>query len=357
MKTTLAGCIAVGLLTISFSSCEQAVTTGSGQGTSVSGDWLIPKDQIHDGGPGKDGIPALTDPAFVSADAANFLSDNDLVLGVLIGNVVRAYPHPILDWHEIINDSPGGMNLSITYCPLTGSGIAWDRNQSGGPTTFGVSGLLYNSNLIAYDRGTNSNWSQMRLQCVNGPLQGTEAQTYRVIETNWKTWKQLYAQSEVVSVNTGYSRPYGNYPYGDYKTSPFLIFPAANDDGRLGRKDRVHGVIIGDRTKVYPLASFGDTTSVINDVFNGTPLIAVGNTQKNFAAMYQRRLTDGTELSFVPLQDEFPAVMADNEGTKWDVFGRGLSGPRAGQSLEHPRAYTAYWFAWAAFFPNAEIHR
>src|SRR3990172_4124896 len=135
--------------------------------TEVPGDWLIPKDQIFDGGPGKDGIPALTNPQFASALSTSYLNNNDLVLIIKIGGEIRIYPHPILDWHEIINDDISGTKFTLTYCPLTGSGIAWNRVINGKETTFGVSGLLYNSNLIPYDRASNSNWSQMKMLSVN----------------------------------------------------------------------------------------------------------------------------------------------------------------------------------------------
>ena len=150
-------------------------------------DWSIPTDDVRDGGPGKDGIPSVDNPQFSTAGEASYLSDNDLVIGMVNGTQVKAYPHPILDWHEIVNDELDGIAVAMTYCPLTGSGIAWDCELDGERTTFGVSGLLFESNLIPYDRKTNSNWSQMRLDCVNGPLQGQKINTFPIIETTWGT--------------------------------------------------------------------------------------------------------------------------------------------------------------------------
>ena len=170
------------LLTLIFS-CDNGDGPGtfSGGGTGIgpgngtipgNSTWSIPSNQVFDGGPGKDGIPALVNPAMVSSVQANYLTDNDLVIGFKVGDDVRAYPHQILDWHEIINDVVGEQPLAITYCPLTGTGIGWNRVISGNTTTFGVSGLLFNTNLIPYDRSTDSNWSQMKLECVNGQLIG-----------------------------------------------------------------------------------------------------------------------------------------------------------------------------------------
>ncbi len=322
----------------------------------LQGDWLIPRNQIFEGGPGKDGIPALLNPTMIAPSAASYLDDDDLIIGVKIGNDARAYPHPILDWHEIINDDIDGKSLAITYCPLTGSGIAWNRDLGGMRTTFGVSGLLYNTNLIPYDRGTNSNWSQMKLQCVNGPLSGRPAEIYPVVETTWKTWKELYPQTKVVSSSTGVNRPYGFFPYGDYKVSNSLLFPVSSDDPRLHKKERVLGVILGEKTRVYRVGQFPADIGVINDTLNSVPDVIAGSSGKDLAVGFERQLPDGTVLTFSPVQNSFPVLMEDNEGTQYDAFGKALSGPRAGINLKQARGYIAYWFAWATFHPGPEIY-
>ncbi|WP_373496171.1 DUF3179 domain-containing (seleno)protein [Aquiflexum sp.] len=144
-----------------------------GNSNDNSGEWLIPRDQVFDGGPGKDGIPALTNPELIQTSAASYLNDNDLILGFVNGGETRAYPHKILNWHEIINDDLGTESVSVIYCPLTGTGIGWDRNFTAGKTTFGVSGLLYNTNVIPYDRKTDTNWSQLWNRC-SGAKTGTK---------------------------------------------------------------------------------------------------------------------------------------------------------------------------------------
>ena len=339
------------LVITSVAGCENNSTDLGG-----SPDWLIPRDQIFDGGPGQDGIPALLNPAFTDPAGATYLTDEDLVIGLRIGSDVRAYPHPILDQHEIINDEIGGAKLAITYCPLTGSGIAWNRVLDGAETTFGVSGLLYNTNLIPYDRATGSRWSQMLMQSVNGPLMGRTIKVTPVFETTWRTWKEMYPQTKVVSQNTGFNRAYRVYPYGSYRTSPSLIFPINNDDRRLPRKERVHGVIVGDRTKAYRIGGFAQGVDILNDEFNGASLVVIGSSGKNVAIAFSRTLEDGTVLTFSPIVDALPIAMVDNEGTQWDIFGRAVNGPRAGSELKAMRGYTAYWFAWGTFFPGAAIH-
>lgn len=232
---------------VAFTACSDDDSTGTTDNTGTTGDtnnkdeWLILAADVLDGGPGKDGIPAIDNPKFIGASEVTYLNDDDLVLGFADGSQVRAYPHSILDWHEIINDDIGNIAISVVYCPLTGTGIGWDRIIRGTKTTFGVSGLLYNSNIIPYDRVSDSNWSQLLLKSVNGELSGERAKTYNLFETTWKTWKSMYPNTKVVSTDTGSQRNYGQYPYGEHKTNRNLIFPANNKDNRLHVKERVLG--------------------------------------------------------------------------------------------------------------------
>ena len=329
----------------------------SSTGSSKNSSWSIPKDEVFDGGPGKDGIPALDEPNFIPAGEEDYVGEDDLVIGFVVGDKARAYPHSILDWHEIINDRVGEVNISVTYCPLTGTGIGWNRVINNQVTTFGVSGLLYNSNLIPYDRQTNSNWSQIRLDCVNGNLIGTEIETFPLVETTWKTWKKMYPSTKVVSTNTGYNRSYGRYPYGNYRSSDdFLIFPVANEDDRLGNKDRVHAIIFGGTARVYPLSEFGDEVSLFNDHLKGRNLIVVGNATDNFVVSFVNDPGDENTFSFTAVQNKYPIVMSDEEGNMWDVFGTAVSGPRKGMQLAHARSFMAYWFSLAAFYPDVTIY-
>ena len=163
--------------------------------------WLVPINEIKDGGPGKDGIPSIDNPIFVSANSieAAYLNNDDLVMGLKFGDEVKAYPHKILDYHEIINDVVDGFPVSVNYCPLTGTGFAWKGDLNSSDKTFGVSGLLYNSNLILYDRETDSNWSQMRIQCINGSQIGDRPEIISIIETTWATWKEMFPETAVMS--------------------------------------------------------------------------------------------------------------------------------------------------------------
>ena len=319
-------------------------------------EWLIPVSEVFDGGPGKDGIPSIDNPQFASIDEVTFLRDDDLVLGFADNDDVRAYSHRILDWHEIDNDDINDHSLAVIYCPLTGTGIGWNRLINGTKTTFGVSGLLYNSNIIPYDRFADSNWSQLMHLSVNGELIGRKAQTYYLLETSWETWKKLYPTSQILSLNKEFSRNYDRYPYGNYKTNNNLIFPVSNSDDRLHNKERVLGIFVEDNMTVYRFNSFDNTLSLVNDEFQSKKIVVAGSKNLNLMVAFNRTLADGTTLDFEPLHDELPLVLMDNEGTRWDVFGRGISGPRAGEQLKQETQMMGYWFSFAAFYPNVRIY-
>ena len=345
-----------------FNGCDKDNTRSditdndSGQDNNATG-WLIPRDQVLDGGPGKDGIPAIQNPDLIKANEATYLSDDDLILGFVDGNEARAYPHPILDWHEIVNDDINSHSVSVIYCPLTGTGIGWDRMVNNHKTTFGVSGLLYNSNIIPYDRATDSNWSQLLLKSVQGQLAGTSVKTYNLIETTWDTWKKLYPSTWVLSAKTGHSRSYGRYPYGTYKTDNRLIFPVRNSDDRLHHKERVLALIADQQARAYRFESFGEDISMITDEFDDNKIVVAGSNKLNLMVAFSRVLANGTLLHFEPVLHELPVILVDHEGTRWDVFGRGADGPRAGQQLVQPLQMMGYWFAFAAFYPNITIYQ
>lgn len=195
----------IGLMLFSFlmASCRQ--TTGSettDEGEKVS--WLLPADKILDGGPGKDGIPSIDSPVFALASETSYVQDDRKVLGVSLGGVEKAYPLQVMDWHEIVNDRVGSRQVAISHCPLTGTGIGFDRIVKNRPVEFGVSGLIYKNNLIPYDRFTNSNWSQMQMRAVSGEMAGTNLEPVTAIQTTWKTWKQIYPDSHVLTTDTGF---------------------------------------------------------------------------------------------------------------------------------------------------------
>ncbi len=328
-----------------------------GQGT-LDSDWLLPTNAVFDGGPGKDGIPAVDAPVFSSAEEIQFMDEGDLIIGIREGEEIKGYPHLIMDWHEIVNDRVGDESVAITYCPLTGTAIGWDRFIGGQETTFGVSGLLYNNNLIPFDRATDSNWSQMLLKSVNGDLIGQGVETYSLLETTWATWKKMFPGSKVMNLNTGFSRQYGVYPYGDYRTNnDFLLFPLTQDDTRFPRKERGMGVIVDEVARYYRFQDFSNQRIVLKeDRINGIDLLIVGSSSENFLVAFEIPLRSEI-VSFEAIQEGGQVVFQDNIGNEYDVFGYVIRGPNAGFRLGQPPHFIGYWFSWGAFYPDVTVYQ
>ena len=323
---------------------------------------IVPRDEIIGGGPGPDGIPPLELPQFVQNASAINLDPAELVLGVKLDDNIRAYPHNILNWHEVVNDRfsvDGSLErATLSYCPLTGSAMLWKSFMEAGNETFGTSGLLFNSNLIMYDRATESLWSQMLEQSIQGPQIKRIPDRLPVVETTWGTWRAMYPETSVLSENTGFSRNYSVYPYGSYRENPRLLFPVNNmDDERLHRKERVLGINVGRDSVVYPVANFSSNVEVINDIVGDMQVVVAGSSGLNFGVVFNRELEDCTVLSFEAIQNKLPVVMRDNEGNELDVFGTAVSGARTGQQLQKTNSYISYWFAWTAFFSGVEIRQ
>jgi len=176
------------------------------------------------------------------------------------------------------------------------------------------------------------------------------------LETTWRTWKLLFPDSQVMSDDTDFNNNYLIYPYGDYKSSDSLLFPVNNEDARLHKKERVYGVIVSDEAKVYPINQFAGEIQVINDTFKDEAFLVVGSRVHNFAMSFKRKLEDGTLLTFSEVENKFPVSLQDDLGNSWDLFGNAVSGPLQGQKLRPAKSFTGYWFAWAAFYPQAEIY-
>ncbi|MDR9418061.1 DUF3179 domain-containing protein [Gracilimonas sp.] len=360
------------LIFMQFTACDtvesdnRRVVDDNDNNNNNNGDreWLIPQDEVIDGGPGQDGIPSIDNPKFINAFEADYVSDDRLVLGIKVGNEVRLYPHEVMDWHEIVNDQAGELHYSLTYCPLTGTGITYKREINNQVNEFGVSGLLFRNNLIMYDRNTGSRWSQMQMRSVNGELIGQEGELIQTIQTDWKTWQKLYPDARVLSTETGFSRPYDRFAYGEsYITdNSRFIFEPKRFDNRLPNKAQVHAIMPktfkGEDTKprIYPIKDLSSDIEVIQESYDNRNLVIAGSSDLNFVASFSRTLSDGTELSFEPVQDELPVIMKDSEGNHWTIFGEAVSGPREGEKLKSTKSYNGYWFAFADFYPGSSIY-
>jgi len=214
--------------------------------------YIVDPSKILSGGPPKDGIPSVDNPKFVSvSEADRLIRDDELVLAIDYKGVKRVYPFQILVWHEIVNDTIAGDPILVTYCPLCGSGIAYLRELDGEAVEFGTTGRLYNSNLVMYDRKTDTWWTQIDGKAIVGELTGRELTEVSIDTVTWREWKSVHPDSEVLSQDTGFSRPYGRDPYGTYYEDSFLMFPVENEDQRIHPKTVIFGIEIDGVYKAY----------------------------------------------------------------------------------------------------------
>ena len=272
----------------------------------------IPVNRILSGGVRRDGIPSIDDPKFVSTGQVRFLPDLDLVVSVTSGETTRAYPLRILNLHEIVNDSIADDHFAVTYCPLCGTAMVFDRKFGDEVKTFGVSGLLYNSDVLMYDRESESLWSQLALESVAGPMVGTPLNWRASAMMKWKAWKERYPDGEVLSTDTGFRRDYNSNPYAEYAQSANTMFPVPTLRGDLPKKTWVMGLLVDGKAKAYQLANL-PRDKVLSDTVNGRDILI---------------LFDGESL-------EFQAEYADTR--------------------EKIPAVMVYWFAWQGFYPDTEV--
>lgn len=271
-----------------------------------SGQCTIPCGQIFSGCPGRDCIPPLDSPEMVPVGSSelSYLNDEDLVLGVLTPEGPRAYPHNILWWHEVANVEIAGEAFAVTLCPLTGSGLRFDRRGfvEGQTIRLGVSGLLYNSNLIMWDRETESLWSQMRLESISGPEIESPSPLLPVLEMTWLAWKTLHPDTLAISSDTGFARDYQVYPYVrggvDYRLNDNDTFASTDPrpDAQFENKDMVFGVSVNGQFKAYVWNRLqervGADQGVVFDEVGGTPIAVVFHLPSRFVHAFEN--TDGT---------------------------------------------------------------
>jgi hypothetical protein len=184
-------------------------------------------DDLHQGCPARDCIPSIDDPKFISAADATYVADDDIVIAISFGGEHRAYPTRILDHHEIVNDTIADTPLAITYCPLCGSAVGVRRDVGNTITEFGVSGVLYNSDLVFYDRETETLWDQVEAKGIVGPLTGETLDLVPVTMTRWSRWREAHPDTLVLSTDTGFEEDYSGDPYAEYRSTDRLFFPVA----------------------------------------------------------------------------------------------------------------------------------
>lgn len=315
---------------------------------------IVPLDKIVDGGPPRDGIPSIDNPRFVSVqDADEFIEDGEFVLGININGDIRAYPLQILVWHEIVNDKVDGVPVAVTYCPLCFTNQVFNRTlEDGNVVEFGTSGKLYNSNLVMYDRTSESYWSQAMAQGIVGTYAGTNLQRIPFDVANWKEWKEIYPDSKVLSRDTGSNRPYGADPYGDYYTNSQVLFPVSNQDDRLGLKEIIIGLQNNGLYKAYQLQDVEDK-KVINDQINQKP-VALFSAFPFMVRVFDP-VVDGQALQF-EYNPENNTFTDTETGSEWNFSGLSIDGQLGGKQLNRLPLDQGFWFEWVAFHPETELY-
>ena len=317
----------------------------------------------------RDNIPSIDSPAFVSPNEASaWLKDVEPVVSLEIGDDARAYPLQILTWHEIVNDEVGSVPVAVTFCPLCNSAIAFDRLFDGVVLEFGVSGNLRNSDLIMYDRQTHSWWQQFTGEGIVGKHAGRSLSHLPASIVSFADFRRAHPDGQVLSRDTGYNRQYGRNPYAGYDTAdgnPFLF--SGDLDGRLLPVERVIAVTIDDVDVAFPLTvlqeegainySVGERRIAVFHRFGTTSALDGGSIAESrdvgAAGVFDADL-GGEALTFVA-QDG--AIKDQQTGSVWDILGRAVEGPLAGERLTPVLHGNHFWFAWAVFKPDTIVYQ
>lgn len=325
--------------------------------------------EILPGGPPKDGIPSIDRPRFVDAlEARAWLRPEEPVIALRLGEEVRAYPLQILMFHEIVNDEIAGRPVAVTFCPLCNASIVFDRRVGDRVLDFGTTGQLRHSDLVMYDRQTESWWQQFTGEAIVGALTGARLARLPAEIVSFADFRRAHPRGRVLSRDTGFSRPYGRNPYvgyDDIKQSPFLL--SSTPDPRLPPMERVLSVSAGGAHRLYPL-SLLERHAVSNRELGGVPYVvfARGGMASPLDA---REMADGRPIAAATaFERRLEARVLEFEardgrffdratGTEWNILGEAIAGPLEGRRLVSMDSGVHFAFAWLAFNPASEIVR
>ncbi len=333
-------------------------------------DPLVPLSEIISGGPPPDGIPPVDDPVFLSvADNLEILDPAEPVVALEINGDARAYPIRAMIWHEIVNDTVGGVPVSVTYCPLCNSAVTYRREISGVETTFGTSGRLYASALVMYDRATESLWTHFDGKAIVGVLTGAQLEAIGSPLMAWGDFTAAYPEGQILDWNeTGFRRDYGRNPYEGYDddtTQPFLFRGSLDDRGLA--KQRVVGIALDDQAVAYDLESISvGEASATNILVADRDLVIfwkAGQASALDEGILQdgrdvgsvgvfSSVVDGESLTFASLGDQF---VDDETGSVWIISGEAISGSLQGSRLERVEHLDTFWFSWSTYQPDTTL--
>lgn len=333
-------------------------------------DPLVDPAEIISGGPPPDGIPPIDNPQFVTVEEADeWLGTNEPVVYLELNGEVHAYPVQILIWHEIVNDTVGGVPVAVTYCPLCNSAVSYRREVRSEVTTFGTSGRLYASALVMYDRATESLWTHFDGRAVVGVLAGETLETVSSPLLGWSDFKEAFPEGLVLDrTATGYSRPYGENPYAGYDnpdSEPFLFRGDADD--RAAAKQRVVGVAVDSAARAWSLEALAEgTATATNDQVGESPIVIFWKAGQA-SALESELVVSGRDVGSVGVYSpvvegerltfnfDGDAFVDDQTGSEWDITGTAVSGELAGNSLEKIPHLDTFWFAWSTYRPGTDL--
>jgi hypothetical protein len=339
-------------------------------GSSEFPEPLVPLAEIISGGPPPDGIPPIDDPVFLDiADNLEILDPAEPVVALEIDGDARAYPIRAMIWHEIVNDTVGGVPVSVTYCPLCNSAVTYRREINGVETTFGTSGRLFASALVMYDRATESLWTHFDGQAVVGVLTGTQLEAIGSPLMAWGDFRSAYPTGKILDWNeTGFNRDYGRNPYEGYDddtTQPFLFRGALDDRGLA--KQRVVGIALEDEAVAYDLNFLSDGEATATNIAVADQDLVIFWKAGQASALDTgvldegrdvgsvgvfSRIVDGRSLTFIAEGEQF---VDEETGSVWLISGEAISGTLDGSRLERVEHLDTFWFSWSTYQPDTVL--
>ncbi len=340
--------IIISIILISLTSCN--FYNSAWEQPYQEEEWLLNEDQIQQGCyNGKDCIPSLEFPekSDINGSYLDYLKDEDLIIGIWNGENYIAYPHPIINWHEVVNEN----GYCISFCPITGSAVNFSSDGE-----FGVSGLLFNSNLIMYDRDTDSYWEQMMLKSVAGDLKGTFLELLPMLETTWENWKKLFPDTKVLNSNTDLAEKFSNFDYSNDKISDqkidagYIPIPISQRDNRLPLRERVLTIIENEEAVAIPISDYSEPT-ILSFKFNNTQYASIVSAKDNIAIVFKTNRT--IAISEWNIKNGELFIIDTRSGDKWNILGFPINDNHS--ALKVANSYIAYWFAVAAIHPQVEI--
>ncbi len=299
--------------------------------------WAVSTDDIKGGGKTYE---LMNDPQFVNVNDISNLNDDDKVALISFKGEVRVYPYYFTNYYEVVNDVFDGKNIAVSYCPLTKSGICFDRDIDNTTYEILASGYLYKDNMVPSDKDLTFLWSQMLMEVIGGDKVGKIIPNYNLIETNWKTVLTYFSDAKVF-----------------YHEKTFLDRNNTTSKQAPEDAEYIYGILnqkVEDTIELFQYSKFNTTTtSLINRVYNNQPVIILGNQDKFFVTSYYAK----DDLTFSLLDESnFPVILSDDEGNKWNIFGYAVEGPRKGEQLKSPRSYVAQYWAWKDFYSNLNFN-